>query len=95
MVYQPHDGAHAQVPQARQALVGPAPVGVLQAVGGDVLPQDGVADGRNAERGEALQVVHAGGVAIERHLVEVTVANTVDGALQSAPDLYFGFGPFG
>ena len=92
MVDQADDRRHAEPLQGRQARVGPGPVGVLDAVGGGALPQDGIADGLDAEGSEAFDVLQAAGVAVAVHLAEVRITHAVDGAFESAPKRQLGCG---
>jgi len=51
------------------------------------LPDDGIAKRANAECGNSLKVVGAFIMASEGELIEVFVADAVDGAFQSTPKL--------
>jgi hypothetical protein len=87
VVQQPGDRGHAQVAQPAEPLVRPAPVGPVEAVGGDPLPEHGVADRADAQRRELVEVARAVLVAAEDRLVDVAVPDPGHGALETAPDL--------
>jgi hypothetical protein len=87
MVDQPSNGRDAGLLQGGQALVRPAPVGRGETVRRGAFPQDRIADGVNAERGEAGDVIAAVGVAVALDLGKVTVLDAVDSALEAAPKL--------
>src|SRR3954470_7278953 len=87
MVNEPGDGVDAELAQATQALVWPAPVGARRAVGRDALPEYGIAQLAHAQLGDAFQVIDALGVTAALHLAEVLVADAVDGAFDAAPQL--------
>ncbi len=79
------DGPHPQLADAGQALVGPAEVSLFRPTGGDALPQGGVAQRANAERGEEIEVAEAVLVAAPRRLVVPMVPHAVDRAFVAAP----------
>ena len=85
VVDQAGDRGDAGVAQRIEALVGPAPVGALEAVGRGALPQHRVADGANAERGEAVDIAGAVGMTVTVELAEIRILHTVDGAFEAAP----------
>jgi len=87
MVDQADDGTDAEPAQLVQPLVGEAPVGALDPVGCGRLPQHRIADRLQAQVGEAGQVGEAPGVAGAVELGEDAVADPVDGALDTAPQL--------
>ena len=73
--------------EGRQARIGPGPVGAVEAVGRDLLPQHRVAQGAQAEAGEARQVAYAAMVAAAVELGKEAVVDAVDRALEAAPHL--------
>jgi hypothetical protein len=92
MMDQSDDGGDAEALQRGQAGVGPGPVGAVDAIRSSALPQYRITDRLDPERGEALDVFHAVGVAIAFHLAEVIVAYTVDRAFKAAPKRQLGCG---
>src|SRR5205085_1173052 len=78
--------------QRRQASIGPRPVGGRRTVRGRRLPEDGVAQRADAERGEALEVAVALGMPVAVELGEVGVPDSVDSAFDAAPHLQGGQG---
>jgi hypothetical protein len=87
VVQQPCDRGQAELAQPPEPLVGPAPVGPVQAVRGHALPEHGVADRADAQPGEVVEVARAVLVPVQHGLVDVAVADPGDGAFQPAPDL--------
>jgi hypothetical protein len=87
VVDQADDGRHAQLLQHGQAFVRPRPVCRVDAVRSGALPQHGIADRADAERGKALEVLQPLCMTVAVHLGEVIVAYAVDGAFEPAPEL--------
>ena len=85
VVDQSGDRGDAGRAQGGQALVRPAPVGAFDAVGGGAFPQDGVADGADAEPGEALDVAGAVAMAVAVQLAEIRILHAIDRAFEAAP----------
>ena len=56
------------------------------------LPQHRVAERAEAEGGEAVQVLRPAGVAVALQLVEVLVADAIDGAFDAPPTIPAGGG---
>src|SRR6476619_5594081 len=86
MMNQAHDGPNSQISKASQPLVRPAPV---KNVGGGVagtLPQNGIAEGANAELGEEVQVVQARSVTATFDLIEVPVPYAIYRACDAGPE---------
>src|SRR5687768_5187743 len=69
------------------SLVGPRPVTIVGRNRRGTLPQDRIAEGPDSETGDAADVVRTIGMAAQRELIDVTVTNPVDGALDAAPYL--------
>jgi hypothetical protein len=65
MMDQTQYGLDAQLTQSPKPLVCPRPIRLLQASRRDLLPEDGIADGANAEGRKSVKVVEAQGVTIE------------------------------
>src|SRR3712207_2474892 len=84
---EPDDGANLQLAQTREARVRPRPVRAREPFGRGALPDDRVAQGLYAERGEEFEVFGARVVAVRLELVEVAFADAVDCALDPAPKL--------
>ncbi len=82
-----HDWPNSQRPQPPESGIGPRPVGGL---GGVAFPEHRVANRPHSQRGEAVEILGTRIVARQRHLVEITVANSIDRAFQPRPD--FGAG---
>ena len=78
MMEQADDGIDCQVAQATQPVIAPSPPVALAFLGRDLFPEQGVAKGFNAKPGDAVQVLDTAVMAIERQLVEITVADAVD-----------------
>jgi hypothetical protein len=60
MVDQPQDGFNAQLLEPLEALVWPAPVGLRDAPRRHPLPEERLAEGLDAQSGEALEVAEPG-----------------------------------
>ena len=87
VVHQADDGRETETAQGRQALVGEAPVGLLDRFRRCRFPEHRVADGADPERGEALEIVVAQVVPASVELRPVDVAHAIDGAFHTAPHL--------
>jgi hypothetical protein len=87
MVHKADDGAHAQVAQVPQSFVGLSPVARIRSVWRDVFPQDWVAERGDAEGGKAIEIIEPMSVPGSRNLVVKAVADPVDRALDTAPEL--------
>lgn len=85
VVHQAHNGLNAQPLRVGQALVGPVPVGPVNAVGGPVLPEHGVAQGAQPQPGKAVEVGQPVVVPAARELVGVGIAHPPAGAFDAAP----------
>jgi hypothetical protein len=85
VVDQAGNRGHAGSAQRSQAFVGPAPVGLVDAVRGGAFPQDRIADCLDAERGEALDVAGAFCMAVAVQLAKVFFAHAVDRAFEATP----------
>ena len=79
VVDEPDDRTDVQLAEPLQPLVAPAPV--MRS-----LPEDRVADRGDAQPGEPVEIVESRGVAAGVELVEVRVADAVDGRLDPGPD---------
>jgi hypothetical protein len=86
VVDQAGDRGNAGLAQGREALVGPGPVGLVDAVRGGTFPQDRIADRADAGRCEALDIAVAQRVAVTVELAEVFVLHAVDSAFEAAPE---------
>ena len=87
VVKEAHDRRDAELPQAAQPLVRPAPVRGPEAAGRGPFPEHRVPERGDAERGEAVEVVEAVLVPGAADLIDVVVADPVDRALDPAPQL--------
>jgi hypothetical protein len=79
------DRLDAQPPQLREAAVGTRPVGRGGAARSGVFPQHRIAQGAQAERCEAREIVGAAMVPAAVELGEVPVADAVDRAFDATP----------
>src|SRR5215210_3425541 len=87
MVNQADDRLDTQLAQTGEGDIGPRPISVLQLTWGDVLPQDRVSDRSDAKRREAVEIVEAVTMPAQLDLIQITIADPVDRALQTAPKL--------
>ena len=84
----PAIGSMPRRPQAPQPLVVPATSRRRPGrSGADRLPQHRIAERRDAEGGDAIEIVDAGAVACLGDLVAVEIADAGDGAFDAAPEL--------
>ena len=84
---QARDDPDVEGTEAAEAVVRPRPVGRARAIGSDPLPEHGIPDGANAQAGERRKVAGPGGMPAALHLVEVSIADAIDRALDAAPEL--------
>ena len=85
MVDQPNDRPDAKRPQIGEPLAWPGPVCRGNAIRRCAFPQHGVTECTQSERGKAVQITSAPGMAALLDLIEVSIANTVNGWLEAAP----------
>src|SRR3712207_2460451 len=84
---EPRDRPHAEIADALQPRVAPAPVVRVRTIRGDALPQHGVTQRLEADGGEQVEVFSPLFVPGAHRLVEELVPDAIDGALVSAPQL--------
>src|SRR5262249_47301639 len=96
VVQEADDGPDAEGAEPFEPRVGPGEGrGADVAAGTRALPEDGVAERRDPQPREQIDVGRPAGVAAPLHLVEVPVPHAVDGALHTSPELEWGARPFG
>ena len=93
MMEQSGDRPDPERAQPRQTRVAPCPVARSEAVGRDTLPQQRIAESRDAERGESVEVLDAILMPGQPDLVSEAVPHPVDGALDAAPEFELGERP--
>src|SRR4051794_20761076 len=85
---QANDGLHPERGEARQASVGPAPICMNQPVGRDFFPKDRVPKHAYSRRGDQVEIGFSTPVSGELELAMVSIADSVDRALDAAPELH-------
>jgi hypothetical protein len=84
---QAYNRGYSQCLQPAEPLVRPGPIGAGQAVRGGFLPEYGVAQCPDAQRGKAVQIPGTIGMTRTLNLVEVPVPYAVDRTLDATPNI--------
>ncbi len=86
-MHQSHDGAHAQLSDAAEPPVGPAPVEYIAFSITRALPQYGISNCTKPELSKQIQVVYAGSMTGPLDLIEIPVPYSIHRAFDSGPEL--------